>query len=85
MRLAASRTRTLPTTRKTLDLSQARLDAGDITKTDFERIDLQLAQFESDADNAALNYQQASAQLQVLFGVQKPGPDAAGGWDAGRA
>ena len=58
--------------RKTLDLSQARLDAGDITKTDFERIDLQLAQFESDADNAALNYQQASAQLQVLFGVQKP-------------
>lgn len=58
--------------RKTLDLSQARLDAGDITKTDFERIDLQLAQFESDADNALLNYQQASAQLQVLFGVNKP-------------
>lgn len=58
--------------RKTLDLSQARLDAGDITKTDFERIDLQLAQFESDADNAMLNYQQASAQLQVLFGVKKP-------------
>ena len=58
--------------RKTLDLSKARLDAGDIPKTDFERIDLQLAQFESDADNADLSYQAASTQLQLLFGVRKP-------------
>jgi cobalt-zinc-cadmium efflux system outer membrane protein len=57
---------------KTVDLSKARLDAGDITRTDFERIDLQLAQFESDADNARLNLQQASAQLQLLFGVDRP-------------
>jgi cobalt-zinc-cadmium efflux system outer membrane protein len=57
---------------KTVDLSKARLDAGDITQTDFERIDLQLAQFESDADNARLNLQQASAQLQLLFGVDRP-------------
>ena len=60
--------------RKTLDLSQARLDAGDITKTDFERIDLQLAQFESDAENAHLNLLQASEQLQLLFGVERPDP-----------
>ena len=60
--------------RKTVDLSQARLDAGDITRTDFERIDLQLAQFESDDDNARLNLQQASAQLQLLFGVDHPVP-----------
>jgi cobalt-zinc-cadmium efflux system outer membrane protein len=59
---------------KTVDLSKARLDAGDITRTDFERIDLQLAQFESDADNARLNLQQASAQLQLLFGVDRPSP-----------
>ncbi|HMF53975.1 MAG TPA: TolC family protein [Edaphobacter sp.] len=59
---------------KTVDLSKARLDAGDITRTDFERIDLQLAQFESDADNARLNLQQASAQLQLLFGVDRPDP-----------
>jgi cobalt-zinc-cadmium efflux system outer membrane protein len=60
--------------RKTVDLSQARLDAGDITRTDFERIDLQLAQFESDADNAHLALQQASTQLQLLFGVDHPAP-----------
>ena len=41
--------------RKTVDLSKARLDAGDISATDFERIDLQLAEFESDYDNAKLN------------------------------
>ena len=59
---------------KTVDLSKARLDAGDITRTDFERIDLQLAQFESDSDNARLNLQQSSAQLQLLFGVDRPSP-----------
>jgi cobalt-zinc-cadmium efflux system outer membrane protein len=58
--------------RKTVDLSKARLDAGDITRTDYERIDLQLAQFESDDDTARLNLQQASAQLQQLFGVDRP-------------
>lgn len=60
--------------RKTVDLSKARLDAGDITRTDYERIDLQLAQFESDDDTARLNIQQASAQLQQLFGVDHPSP-----------
>ncbi|MEO6909665.1 MAG: TolC family protein, partial [Edaphobacter sp.] len=59
---------------KTVDLSKARLDAGDITRTDYERIDLQLAQFESDDDVARLNMQQASAQLQQLFGVDHPSP-----------
>jgi cobalt-zinc-cadmium efflux system outer membrane protein len=61
--------------RKTVALSQARLDAGDITRTDFERIDLQQAQFEADADNARLAMQQASAQLQVLFGADHLSPD----------
>jgi outer membrane protein, heavy metal efflux system len=60
--------------RKTVDLSRSRLDAGDITRTDFERIDLQLAQFESDADNANLALQQASTQLQLLFGADHPTP-----------
>jgi cobalt-zinc-cadmium efflux system outer membrane protein len=58
--------------RKTVDLSKARLDAGDITPTDFARIDLQLAQFEADADNAQLALQQTSTQLQLLFGVDHP-------------
>lgn len=60
--------------RKTVALSKARLDAGDITRTDYERIDLQLAQFEADDDTARLNIQQASAQLQQLFGVDHPSP-----------
>lgn len=58
--------------RKTVDLSRSRLQAGDITQTDFDRIDLQQAQFESDADTAQLNLQQASAQLQLLFGSDHP-------------
>jgi len=60
--------------RKTVDLSRSRLNAGDITRTDFERIDLQQAQFETDADNARLQLQQASAQLQLLFGANHPDP-----------
>jgi cobalt-zinc-cadmium efflux system outer membrane protein len=58
--------------RKTVDLSKARLDAGDISATDFERIDLQLAEFESDYDNAKLNVVQSSDQLQLLLGIDKP-------------
>jgi cobalt-zinc-cadmium efflux system outer membrane protein len=61
--------------RKTVELSRSRLQAGDITQTDFERIDLQQVQFESDADNARLALRQASAQLQLLFGVDRPAQD----------
>jgi outer membrane protein, heavy metal efflux system len=63
--------------RKTLDLSKARLDAGDISRTDYERIDLQLAEFESDYDNAKLNLEQASDSLQLLMGINQPSPDFA--------
>ncbi len=59
---------------KTVDLSRVRLNAGDISKTDFERIDLQLAEFESDYDNAKLDLIQASDSLQLLMGVEKPTP-----------
>lgn len=58
--------------RKTVDLSQARFNAGDISKTDFERIDLQLAEFESDYDNAKLDLVEASDSLQLLMGIEKP-------------
>lgn len=57
--------------RKTVDLSKARLDAGDISKTDFERIDLQLAEFESDYATAKLNVLQASDSLQLLMGIER--------------
>lgn len=58
--------------RKTVDLTRFRFKAGDISQTDFERIDLQQAEFESDYDNAKLNLTQASDSLQLFLGIQKP-------------
>jgi cobalt-zinc-cadmium efflux system outer membrane protein len=58
--------------RKTVDLSHVRLQAGAISETDFERIDLQLASFESDYANAQVNLVQNSDQLQQLVGIAHP-------------
>jgi outer membrane protein, heavy metal efflux system len=58
-----------------VDIGSERLKAGDIAKLDFERLDLQLAQFESDETNAVTNAQQASIQLQMLLGYDKARPD----------
>jgi cobalt-zinc-cadmium efflux system outer membrane protein len=58
-----------------LDIGRERLKAGDIAKLDFERLDLQLAQFETDESNAITNAQQASVQLQALLGYGKPRMD----------
>jgi cobalt-zinc-cadmium efflux system outer membrane protein len=58
-----------------VDIGHERLQAGDLAKLDFERLDLQLAQFESDESNAINNAQQASVQLQVLLGYDKPRAD----------
>jgi len=60
--------------RKTVELSKQRLDAGDISATDFDRIELQLAEFESDYDNASLNLVQAGEQLKMLLGIDTPTP-----------
>src|SRR5580658_7121094 len=58
-----------------LEIGRERYKAGDIAKLDFERLDLQLAQFESDESNAITNAQQASIQLQTLLGYDKARPD----------
>ncbi len=55
-----------------LDISATRYKAGDIGKLDYERLDLQLAQFETDESNAEQNLAQASDQLQTLLGYEKP-------------
>jgi cobalt-zinc-cadmium efflux system outer membrane protein len=60
--------------RKTIDLSRERMRAGDISATDFKRLDLQLAQFESDYDNAHTSLVQTSEQLQTLLGYDRPHP-----------
>src|SRR6202041_1725076 len=58
-----------------LDIGRDRFKAGDLAKLDFERLDLQLAQFESDESTAVTNAQQASIQLQILIGYDKPRAD----------
>ena len=58
-----------------LDIGHERFKAGDLAKLDFERLDLQLAQFETDESNAITNAQQASIQLQALLGYDKARPD----------
>src|SRR5271156_192536 len=60
--------------RKTVELSKQRLDAGDISDTDFDRIELQLAEFEADYDNANLNLVQSAAQLKMLLSIDTPAP-----------
>jgi len=58
--------------RQTVDLSNIRFNAGAISRTDFERIDLQLASFESDYSNAQVTLVQSSDQLQQLLGIDHP-------------
>jgi cobalt-zinc-cadmium efflux system outer membrane protein len=58
--------------KKELDISSDRYKAGDLAKLDFERLDLQLAQFETDEANAEEAAEQASDQLQVLLGYDRP-------------
>jgi outer membrane protein, heavy metal efflux system len=58
--------------RHVLQISLDRYNAGDIGKLDYERLDLQLAQYESDETNAQMNLVQASDQLQTLLGIGQP-------------
>ncbi len=58
--------------KREVNIGQDRYKAGDLAKLDFERLDLQLAQFETDESNAVVAAQQASDQLQVLLGTDKP-------------
>ncbi len=58
--------------RHELDISNDRFKAGDIAKLDYERLDLQLAQYESDLASGEQNLVQAGDQLQTLLGYEKP-------------
>jgi outer membrane protein, heavy metal efflux system len=58
--------------RHELQINLDRYNAGDIGKLDYERLDLQLAQFESDETGAEANLAQASDQLQTLIGIAQP-------------
>jgi outer membrane protein, heavy metal efflux system len=56
--------------RRDLEINKARYQTGDIAKLDYERLDLQLAQFESDETTAEQDLQQSSDQLQTLIGYE---------------
>ena len=58
-----------------VDIANDRFKAGDLGKLDFERLDLQLGNCESDEANDLIAYQQASAQLQTLLGIDSPKTD----------
>ena len=63
---------TLKDFRHEVEISNDRYQAGDLGKLDYERLDLQLGNFESDESNDLVTLQQASAQLQNLMGVDVP-------------
>jgi cobalt-zinc-cadmium efflux system outer membrane protein len=58
-----------------VDIAEDRYHAGDLAKIDFERLDLQLGDFEAGQANDIIALQQASAQLQTLIGYDAPRPD----------
>ena len=58
--------------RHEVEIANDRYKAGDLGKLDFERLDLQLGSFESDAANDEVARQQASDQLQTLIGTAEP-------------
>ncbi len=61
--------------RREVAINSDRYKAGDIGKLDFERLDLQLAQFETDQANAFISLRQTSDQLQTLMGIENPKQD----------
>lgn len=54
---------------RTVELSRMRFSAGDISRTDLDRIEIQASRFENDALNATQATAQARAQLQALLGI----------------
>src|SRR5580704_2915709 len=54
----------------TVDISQARYNAGDISEGDFLKIKLQMLQFQSDVSQAQLAKTQALVGLRQLLGYQ---------------
>jgi cobalt-zinc-cadmium efflux system outer membrane protein len=61
--------------RREVTVNYDRYTAGDIGKLDIERLDLQLAQYESDRSAAVINLRQSSDQLQTLIGTENPKQD----------
>jgi outer membrane protein, heavy metal efflux system len=57
---------------KIIDISSNRLHAGDIAQIDFERIELQRVQYESEVQTAIVNLRTAKIQLLQLLNDRTP-------------
>jgi outer membrane protein, heavy metal efflux system len=57
---------------RVLQISKDRLDAGDIAQIDYERLDLQRVQYESDVQTAEVNLRTAKIQLLTLLNERIP-------------
>jgi outer membrane protein, heavy metal efflux system len=55
-----------------LDVSNERLKAGDIARVDFQRLELQRVQFETDVQTAIVNLRTAKIQLLMLLNDRTP-------------
>jgi cobalt-zinc-cadmium efflux system outer membrane protein len=55
-----------------LGLSNERLKAGDIAKVDYQRLDLQRVQYETDVQTATVNLRTAKIQLLALLNDRTP-------------
>lgn len=55
-----------------LKISKGRLDAGDLAQIDYERLDLQRVQFESDLQTAEVNLRTTKIQLLMLLNDRTP-------------
>jgi cobalt-zinc-cadmium efflux system outer membrane protein len=68
---------------KTIEVNRRRFEAGDLSRADFERIELQRAQYESDVETARVNLRTAKITLLALMNDQTPVDsfDVAGDFD----
>ena len=57
---------------KIIDISRNRLHAGDIAQIDFDRIELQRVQYESEIETATVNLRTAKIQLLQLLNDRTP-------------
>jgi outer membrane protein, heavy metal efflux system len=55
-----------------LDVSASRLKAGDIAKVDYQRLELQRVQYETDVQTAIVNLRTAKIQLLMLLDDRTP-------------
>jgi outer membrane protein, heavy metal efflux system len=55
-----------------LDINRRRLSAGDLAQVDFDTLELQRVQFESDFETALVNLRSAKIQLLMLLNARTP-------------